>query len=101
MLGPRRSTAAIRIAMTLALALANAACASFSRDGGMDAVSAIAATELNKDVGKIDSDAAAAAARARVRTLLASALSADAAVQIALLNNKQLQAAYNELGIAE
>ena len=100
MLGPRRSTA-IRIAMALALALANAACASFSRDGGMDAVSAIAATELNKDAGKIDSDAAAAAARARVRTLLASALSADAAVQIALLNNKELQAAYNELGIAE
>jgi outer membrane protein TolC len=87
--------------MALALALANAACASFSRDGGMDAVSAIAATELNKDAGKIDSDAAAAAARARVRTLLASALSADAAVQIALLNNKELQAAYNELGIAE
>jgi outer membrane protein TolC len=101
MLGRRRSSAAVRITAALALALANAACASFSRDGGMDVVSAIASMELNKNAAKIDNDAAAAAARARVLTLLGSTLSADAAVQIALLNNKGLQAAYNELGIAE
>ena len=67
----------------------------------MEAVSGIAATELKKDALKIDSEEAAAAGRARVRRMLASALSADAAVQIALLNNRGLQAAYNELGIAE
>ncbi len=78
-----------------------AGCASFSRDAGMDLVSGIAATELKKDAFKIDSNEAAAAARARVQKLLASTLSADAAVQIALLNNKGLQAAYNDLGIAE
>jgi outer membrane protein TolC len=50
---------------------------------------------------KIDSEEAAAAASARVRGLLAHTLSADAAVQIALLNNRGLQAGYNELGIAE
>jgi outer membrane protein TolC len=36
-----------------------------------------------------------------VRRLLAAPLSADAAVEIALVNNKGLQAAYNALGLAE
>jgi len=76
-------------------------CASFSPDAGMGAVSGITATELKKDALKIDGEEAAAAGRARVRRLLASTLPVDAAVQIALLNNRGLQAAYNELGIAE
>jgi outer membrane protein TolC len=78
-----------------------AGCASFSPDAGMGAVSGIAAMELKKDVLKVDSEEAAAAGQARVRRLLASTLPVDAAVQIALLNNRGLQAAYNELGIAE
>jgi len=41
-----------------------------------------------------------AAARA-VDSLLAAPLTADAAVQIALLNNRHLQAAYGELGVAQ
>jgi outer membrane protein TolC len=88
----------------LALAFAAvvpAGCASFSTDAGMETTSGIAAAELGKDALKIDGEEAAAASRARVRRLLASTLSADAAVQIALLNNKGLQAAYNQLGIAE
>jgi outer membrane protein TolC len=67
----------------------------------MEAVTGIAATELKKDALKIDGEEEAAASRARVRRLLGSTLSADTAVQIALLNNRGLQAAYNELGIAE
>ena len=67
----------------------------------MDAVSGIAATELKKTVHKVDSEEGAVAAQALTRRLLASTLSVDAAVQIALLNNKGLQAAFNELGIAE
>src|SRR5262249_18159984 len=43
----------------------------------------------------------AQAARARVAALLRRPLTADAAVQVALLNNRGLQAAYNELGLAE
>jgi len=78
-----------------------AGCASFSPDGGMDVVSGITADALNRPARKIDSEEAAAAARARTQRLLAAPLSADAAVQIALLNNRGLQAAYNELGIAE
>ena len=76
-------------------------CASFSPDAGMDAVSGIAAAELKKQAYKTDNEEAANAAERRVRQLLASPLSADAAVQIALLNNKGLQAAYNDLGVAE
>src|SRR5262249_37448308 len=43
----------------------------------------------------------AAAVNTRVRHLLTRPLTADGAVQIALLNNRGLQAAYNELAIAE
>jgi outer membrane protein TolC len=85
----------------LLTALLLAGCATFSSDAGMQAVSGIAARELGKDALKIGSEETAAAAQARVRRLLASILSPDAAVQIALLNNPGLQAAYNELGIAE
>jgi outer membrane protein TolC len=67
----------------------------------MDVVSGIVVSALNKPAQKIDDAEAAAAASARTRRLLAAPLSADAAVQVALLNNAGLQAAYNELGIAE
>lgn len=78
-----------------------AACAGFSPDGGMGAATDIVARELNKDVLAIRSDGDADNARTRVRHLLKRTLTADAAVQIALLNNRGLQAAYNALGIAE
>jgi outer membrane protein TolC len=77
-----------------------AGCASFSPDAGMDAVSGIVGAALAQDAHRLDTEDAAEAAHSRVRRLLASALSADAAVQVALLNNRGLQAAYNELGIA-
>jgi outer membrane protein TolC len=76
-------------------------CASFSPDAGMSVVNDIAAPELKKDALKIDSEATAIGARETTLRLLRSPLSAETAVQIALLNNKGLQAAYNELGIAE
>jgi hypothetical protein len=43
----------------------------------------------------------AEAAGATVRRLLGCTLTADAAVQIALLSNRGLQAAYDELAIAD
>lgn len=76
-------------------------CASFSGDGGMAAVSGIAGSALKKDVVALKSDSDDAAARASVTTLLRRALSAESAVQIALLNNRDLQAAYDGLGVAE
>ena len=97
-MGWRRSLAVVP---ALAAALMTGACAYFSPDGGMLLVQEQAGTELGKDVTKIRTEEEAAAAEARVHTLLAEPFTADAAVQIALLNNRGLQAAYNELGISE
>ena len=83
------------------VAMSLAGCTSFSPDAGMDVVSQITGAALAQDAHRVDTEDAAEVARNRVRRLLASPLSADAAVQVALLNNRGLQAAYNELGIAE
>ena len=56
---------------------------------------------LGKDAVKIRTEDDSAAAQARVNALLAKPLTADSSVQISLLNNRTLQAAYNELGISE
>jgi outer membrane protein TolC len=67
----------------------------------MGTVATIAGLGLNKDVVRVSSPADAAFAQTRVARLLRAPLSADAAVQVALLNNAELQAAYNRLGVAE
>jgi len=91
----------VRAAGGLGAALFLSACASFSPDGGMGVVAGIAGHELKKDVIAVRTGEDAALARAAVERLLARRLTADAAVQIALLNNRGLQVAYNELGLAE
>jgi len=85
----------------IATAALLSACKSLSPDGGMGTVAAIAGQGLNKSVVRVSSAEEAAYAQDRVARLLKAPLSADAAVQIALLNNPGLQAAYNRLGIAE
>src|SRR5680860_340560 len=77
------------------------ACKTFSPDGGMETVASITGEGLNKSVVRIRSAQEAASAQDAVGRLLHAPLGADAAVQIALLNNLGLQAAYNRLGIAE
>lgn len=84
-----------------ALLLSLAGCASFSPDGGMSTVTVAARDDLHKDVVKIGDETQAAVAEMRVKALLAKGITADRAVQIALLSNKRLQAAFNELGISE
>ncbi|RTL68683.1 MAG: TolC family protein [Hyphomicrobiales bacterium] len=76
-------------------------CAKFSPDSGMGFVDANAGAELRKDVVKIRTEEEAAATAARVAGLLRKPLSDETAVQIALLNNRTLQAAYSELGVSE
>lgn len=90
-----------RLGMLAALPLALSGCASFSPDQGMDIVATIASDGVVQPVVKIRNDEEAREAQATVRTLLRRTLTADLAVQIALLNNKGLQAAYNELAIVE
>ena len=99
---PRRDNAwPAKLIAVLGTALFLSACKTLSPDGGMDLVAGIAATELHKDVAVIRHPEEAIIVRERVEELLRRPLSADAAVQIALLNNRGLQAAYNALGIAE
>jgi outer membrane protein TolC len=76
-------------------------CASFLPDSGMTAVTDITGQTINKDVVAIRTAEDASAASDAVRRLIARPLSVDAAVQIALLNNRGLQASYNELALAE
>ncbi|MBU1225468.1 MAG: TolC family protein [Gammaproteobacteria bacterium] len=93
------------IPRTLTLAVLSAAllggCASFSPDGGFDAVQSATQSRIQKDVVWTRDDASRSQTQARIDALLAKPLSADDAVQIALLNNPGLQAAFNTLGIAE
>jgi outer membrane protein TolC len=76
-------------------------CRTFSPDGGMGPVAAIIGMNLNKDVVAIRTPEDEVRARQAISALLQKPLTPDAAVQIALLNNRGLQATYNELGIAE
>jgi outer membrane protein TolC len=85
----------------LASGLIVSGCTSFSPDGGMRTVAAITGESINQNVVKVSSEADEAWVQQRVRRLNQGTLSADAAVQIALLNNRDLQGAYNRLGIAE
>jgi outer membrane protein TolC len=85
----------------LASAMLLSGCTWFSPDAGMGVVATIAQQELKKDVAAIRSPEEAEAAAATVRRLLGRTLTADAAVQVALLNNRGLQAAYDELAIAD
>ena len=91
----------LSIAVTLMAAFALSGCASFSPDGGMTVVSDVTGRTIGKDVAFLRTPDDAEQARGRVRQLLSRPLNADAAVQVALLSNKGLQAAYNELALAE
>ena len=76
-------------------------CASFSPDGGFGAVQNTAKERLGKDLTFAQTDADRQTIATRVEQLLAKPLSVDDAVQIALLNNRGLQAAFGELGLSE
>ena len=101
----QRRTCLGRYAPTWILAIGAASfvagCASFSPDAGMGIVKDIARTELNSDVVALNTEDRVSTARIEVDRLLKGPLTEAAAVQIALLNNRDLQAAYNALGISE
>ena len=86
---------------TAAALLLLTGCARFSPDAGMGVVETAAAGELGKDVIKITNERAEAHVAMRVKALLSKPLTVSSAVQVALLNNRGLQAAYNDLGISE
>lgn len=67
----------------------------------MTVVADVADQTIKKDVVSIRTQDDAEHAQEVVRGMLRRTLTVDGAVQIALLNNKGLQAAYNELALAE
>ena len=88
-------------AAAVAALLVLTGCARFSPDGGLSGVNDITGPALGQNAVALRTPQDAQAARARVKALLRQPLSADRAVQIALLNNRDLQAAYNALGLSE
>lgn len=96
----RRSRLATALAIALA-ALNLAACQSLQNETGMQSVAALAEAPLGGRVVAIGDAGDEVQTARRVQALLARPMTPDRAVQIALFNNRGLQAAYNELGLAE
>lgn len=91
----------LRLPLALAAAVVLGGCATFSQDGGFGAVEQAVQQRTGKAVAWTRTADQRDSAAARVGELLAQPLSADAAVQVALLNNRGLQAAFYELGLSE
>jgi outer membrane protein TolC len=92
----RRRATSIALAM-----LFLAGCTTFSKDGGFNTVSSTASERLGKEVVYVKTDEDREAVFKRTQELLSKPLAMDDAVQVALLNNRGLQASYGELGISE
>ncbi|MGF6744117.1 TolC family protein [Paraburkholderia atlantica] len=91
-----------RRATSIAIAtLFMAGCTTFSKDGGFNTVSSTASERLGKEVVYVKTDEDREAVFRRTQELLSKPLGMDDAVQVALLNNRGLQASYGELGISE
>ncbi len=82
-------------------ALLLAACVAVPQDGQFADVAAVVEERLDKQVEWTQGTEETEAAQAAVADLLSKDLTVDSAVQIALLNNRLLQAIYSDLGIAQ
>jgi outer membrane protein TolC len=88
--------------LPLALAVSLlAGCASFSADGGFGEVEQTAQQRLGKELKWVRSDEDRRFVEQRVDELLMAPLGVEEAVQLALLNNRGLQAGFFQLGISE
>lgn len=86
---------------SLSLVITLGGCATFSQDGGMTDVGKATSQHIKQDVIWQKSSNEQKQAADRVAILLSDCIDVDDAVQIALLNNKGLQASFYELGISE
>ena len=96
----RHVTAAQLTSALIAIALL-AGCASVPSDQGFGAVSALANARVGHDARLVRNEQDERALAALIAGKLRSALTADDAVQIALLNNRGLQSMYWNVGIAQ
>jgi outer membrane protein TolC len=90
-----------RRAATLFACALLSACAGFSPDGGFGPVQDTAKSRLGKDLQWSRTETDTETIARRVDQILGRPLSADDAVQLALLNNRGLQARFQDLGITE
>lgn len=87
--------------MAGAAALVLAGCASFSKDGGFDKVAELTKERTGQTAKWQRTPSDTDSAQKRTSEILSQPLTADGAVELALLNNPGLQASYADLGIAE
>jgi outer membrane protein TolC len=85
----------------LAAAVVLAGCATVDTERDLAPVQKAATDHLGKSLAWPQTDAARDEVSKRVADLLVKPLDADAAVQVALLNNRGLRAAFHDLGIAD
>ena len=90
-----------RLAVLLIVGIALSGCATFSKDGGFNNVEQTVKDRAGKDLKWVKTDQDRDQVDQRVNELLQKPLSVDDAVQVALLNNRGLQASFYELGISE
>ena len=90
----------LRTRVVVPLCLVFGGCASSANDWN-DGFIADIQTRTNASVINIQSEEQSAARAAAVQALLSQPLTAESAVQIALLNNRSVQSRFAELGIAE
>lgn len=76
-------------------------CGAPPKDAGFADVQRLVGERIDKDLAWKRGDPEDAEVDRRVRALLAHELSADEAVQVALLNNASLQAVYEDLGVSQ
>jgi outer membrane protein TolC len=94
-------SARLRFSAAALAALFLGGCSTFSKDGGFDSVNAAVKARTGQDVTWVRDGKAEASVAGEVSKLLAEPIGPEQAVRIALLNNRGLQAAYADLGIAE
>jgi outer membrane protein TolC len=91
----------MRLSATALAAVALAGCASLSPDGGFGNVEQLTQERIGQKPSYQRTVEQTESAASRVTELLKQPLSTNGVVEIALLNNRDLQASYAELGIAE
>lgn len=96
-----RGARRLRMLALLTIASVLGGCATFSADGGFGTVERTTKERIGKELHWARSDADLDTVAKRVAELLAKPLTVDDAVQVALLNNRGLQAGFQDLGITE
>ncbi|HET8701685.1 MAG TPA: TolC family protein, partial [Nitrococcus sp.] len=97
----REIPGARRLPILVLLAAIAAGCASVPQDAGFSDVKSAVAERTGQRVHWNQGSQNDAAVQAAVRAMLKHALTADEAAQIALLNNRRLQAIYEDLSLTQ